>query len=257
MPTDVSPEIAGLNRFDATGSPVLFAGDGSTADNDEFGTTYSCDGGIGFPDVTCLNEGPSSYSLARTLQRHTEWFPGAGVFADDLYPAPDLALVVAEVNLNLFPYSLACLSDPGQPGGFGCADYHGDEAAVTLDFVTPGGTGTPNFVDPVPGWTTDTWNPGRDPAYTPGGDWVQQGVAIVSPPAPIYTDPDPLDPNIDYAPHLWRWRDVIGAEMTLNADATGDGWGRVFAEAGGFRWFVTLYSYVTPPPHSGETIFWL
>jgi hypothetical protein len=260
MPTTIEPDIEGLARVEAGGSGIFFPGDGDLVDQNIDGGDYNCDSGPDLePPTGCPAPGPTAYSYSRTFHHDAESFSGSGIFANEIHPPPDLALVALSVGVDLFPYTIGCRTGvDGDDPGFGChtpAVY--DEATITIEHLTSIGAGVADF-HPVTGWTTLMYNPGRSPDYFDsfdydndiGAGWSQGGGALIRPPSPAYTDPDPLDPMIEYVPFLWRWRDIVDTTVSLIVD--GGEWHRVFAEARGLSLTIVPYRYLSPPAHSAS-----
>jgi hypothetical protein len=228
--------------------------------------TYSCIGGepvILFPPISCPNPGPDGWSSSFTINPHQETFPGSGIWIDEIYPPPDLALIEIEVGLVFSPYTIGCRRYAGDGGTaeFGCltpAEGYG-EASFTIEQDTGVGLGVADFQPAgVTPWNL-SYDPGRDPDYFDGFDmdneigptWSQGGLALMKPPDPFYDDPDPLDPSLPYVPYLWRWRDILATTITI--DVSGDTWHRIrdLGSVQGMRVTITPYRYNVPPVHSG------
>lgn len=259
-PTDPNPDIAGLTRVRNASGMLVNYGQGDGATYDDEGVFFNCWAGEPhglFGTTSCPGPGPSSASLAATFHTDPSYWTVPGIPPPlDLDPQPAYALVVLGLSLRFSPYPDGCQSggspDAGVPvhadeDGFGCATvYNGtSEATITPAFVT----GATFEWQPWSGWDTATYDPGRDPAYdtTSGSEWSQRGAAFIAPPSAVYTDPDPLDPNIGYAPFLWRWENVL--DQTAMVDATGDIWHRIrIGATAAYALTLTIYPYLGPVP---------
>lgn len=266
MPDAHDPDISGLNRVLGPFDRRVFAAQNA----DEVvtvGDTYECPGGVSIvtPPVFCPGLGAGDYSDSFTIPDH--W---SGPFADELYPPPDFALVEVEVGFELFPYTRFCRGgvDTDCDRDYWCATPAiAEEAEISVGLDSAAGAGAADWHPAgIAGWAPRAYDPGRDPAYfdsfDPGCDvgpsWLQRGFALLAPPATAYSDPDPLDPALPYVPFLWRWRDILGATLTISA-ASLTGW-HALTQAGASGWelHVRPYWYIAPPVTSPTgTVYWL
>lgn len=246
------PAISGLEKFrSGSGARIVFSGTNAVEPVYD-GGSYECPLPGGSVD-TCpdiiLEAG--AYSDSFTIPSHWETHTGSGLFSDDFYPPPDLVLIEAEVTFRLINGTDGC--GAGEEDPFGCgAEIDAGESTITVDL-----DGEPPDWHPsgITGWS-DSYDPGRDPAFS-GGSWTQDGFALFAPPAPVYTDPDPLDPSLPYAPWLWRWRDIVGKTFSISASIPHvHFFGTDFGTS--FTLTATPYRYITPPVTSPDgTVYWL
>jgi hypothetical protein len=232
------PDIEGLNLihdYAALGAPVVSFGATRTVDPDSIGPYIEC--GNELIHIACpgsLGSG-DTYDESFTIPEH--WSTGA-ILVDDIIPRPDFALVQADIGFSFEG------SAPGCDGPFTCSDVVRTDVDIFLLFTGAAGDGTtdwhPAGFDPNPPYA-----PGMAPGGT--GSWTQGGHVFFAPPATVYTDPDPLDPSIDFVPYLWNWDDVVGSTFYIFVPPGG-----VHArhEAGGPAWelVVTPYRRIRPAP---------